>query len=273
MDNRPVGIFDSGSGGLPAAGALRASLPNENIIYLGDLKLFPYGGRSKDELAAAALRNIGFLKTFNVKAILVACGTISANIPQIFSEDSATPVFGVMLPAVKAALSATRTGRIGIAATKRAVASGAFKAALEAERSGLSIISVACPEFAPMTESGHISSDDPLVRKTVREYLEPVAEFGADTLILGCTHYSLLTGAIADLLGPGVRLADAGETAAAELSACLHEKDMLTEQKEPGSDTFYYSGGNPEQFAKFAGMIFKKDIGADMKFTDLTAAG
>ncbi|MCL1828663.1 MAG: glutamate racemase [Oscillospiraceae bacterium] len=269
MDNRPVGVFDSGSGGLPAAGALRERLPNENIIYLGDTGHMPYGGRSKEELIAIARRNTDFLKSFSVKAVLVACGTISASLPEVISADAETPVFGVMYPAVKAALRASKTGRIAVAATERAIASGAFASAIKAERADANVISAACPKFAPMTEAGHFSKDDPFVAETVREYLQPVAEFKADTLILGCTHYSLLKDAIADFLGPGVQQADAGEAAAEELAKFLRERDMLSARLEPGRESFYHTGGGPELFANFAEIFFKRNITADLEYIDL----
>ena len=263
MDNRPIGVFDSGLGGLTAADTLRQKLPRENIIYFGDSGRMPYGGRSREELRTIARQNIAFLRRFDVKAILIACGTISTNVLEEVQASCAVPVFGVLQPAVEATAAATG-GAVGVIATQAATDSGAYVRALLAQDPALRITAVACPKFAPMVEAGHFGRTDPEVVRHVREYLAPIAAAAADTLILGCTHYSLLVPALRDYLGDGVRLVDAGASAADALICRLEAENLLAGQK-CGTET-YYTSGDPDQFAASAALFLGRDIRAQLRY-------
>lgn len=267
MDNRPIGVFDSGLGGLMAMETLRRRLPREDIIFFGDSGRVPYGGRSRKELLTIAHQNIEFLKGFDVKAILIACGTISTNILDVLTREFDIPIFGVLHPAVDSVLDVTETGKVGIIATQAAIDSGAFARELLAKREDLRITSVACPKFAPMVESGHFSKSDAVVTDAVREYLSPIERAGADTLVLGCTHYSLLASAITDFLGRDVWIVDAGERAAAALIDCLDEKDMLTAKTEAGSELLYTSG-DVELFTRSTELFLCRSVAENVRWIE-----
>lgn len=264
MDNRPIGVFDSGLGGLMAADTLRHRLPREEILYFGDSGRMPYGGRTREELFTIARQNIDFLRSFDVKAVLIACGTISTNVLELIRTEYDIPIFGVLSPAVEAALDAT-DGKVGVIATQAATASGAYVRALLARRPELHVTAAACPHFAPMVEAGHFGRTEPEVIEHVRAYLEPIARAGADTLILGCTHYSLLVPAIADYLGGDVWLVDAGAAAADALIQRLAENNLLADRKTAADET-YYTSGDPSRFAAAARLFLGRDIRARMRF-------
>jgi glutamate racemase len=263
MDNRPIGVFDSGLGGLMAADTLRHRLPREEIIYFGDSGRMPYGGRTREELLVIARQNIAFLRQFDVKAVLIACGTISTTVLETVQAECGVPVFGVLQPAAAAALDAT-DGKVGVIATQAATDSGAYVRALTARDPEVHVTAVACPRFAPMVEAGHFGRTDPEVVEHVRDYLEPVVRAGADTLILGCTHYSLLVPAITDYLGRDVWLVDAGAAAADALIQRL-AADGLLANRESAADETYYTSGDPAHFAAAAKLFLGRDIQAGMR--------
>lgn len=268
MDHRPIGVFDSGLGGLTAAGTLRRLLPGEDIIYFGDSGHVPYGTKTRDELFKIARHNIEFLTGFGVKAILIACGTISTNILDALAEEYELPIRGVLHPAAEAAADATKTGVIGIIATPAAIKSGAFAATARLRRGGLKTVSVSCPKFAPLVESGHFGREDPAVTAAVREYLGPVDREDIDTLVLGCTHYSLLVPAISDYLGRDVFIVDAGERAAVSLAARLERDGMLKDGGSAGSagSEVFYTSGDTRLFAKSTELFLRRSVERDVKY-------
>ena len=176
MNNKPIGVFDSGLGGLTAVRELRRIMPNENIIYFGDTGRMPYGGRPKEQIRTIARQNIAFAESFGVKAILAACGTISSNAPDILSAN-ATYAVGVLTPGAQE-LAATGKKRLGVIATKTSIESGAFQAELKGLCPDAEVTALPCPEFVPMIESGHIDADDALVADVVRRTLEPMKNAG-----------------------------------------------------------------------------------------------
>lgn len=178
MNNKPIGVFDSGLGGLTAVRELRRIMPNENIIYFGDTGRMPYGGRPKQQIRTIARQNIAFAESFGVKAILAACGTISSNAPDILAEN-ATYSIGVLTPGARE-LAGTGKKRLGVIATKTSIESGAFQAELKRLCPDAEVTAVPCPEFVPMIESGHISADDALVADVVKRTLEPVKSAGVE---------------------------------------------------------------------------------------------
>ena len=257
MDDRAIGVFDSGLGGLTAVSALTAACPNENIIYFGDTGRMPYGGRTPEELLTMARQNTDFLSAFGVKTILVACGTVSSTVLPEVRAQADVPMFGVIDAAVTEALEATKNSRVGVIATEATVRSGAFGSGLRAGGCK-EVIEVACPKLVPLIEAGHTAPEDSEVRAALEEYLRPIAEAGADTLILGCTHYPLLEDAIRAVLGD-VYLVSSGAAAARALLKALAERDMLSARKTPGVLRCHTSG-DAAAFAETASGLLGRDM-------------
>lgn len=257
MDDRSIGVFDSGLGGLTAVSALTAACPNENIIYFGDTGRMPYGGRTPEELLTMARQNAEFLTGFGVKTILVACGTVSSTVLPEVRARADVPMFGVIDAAVAEALEATENGRVGVIATEATVRSGAFGRGLRAGGC-CELIEVACPKLVPLVEAGHTAPEDSKVRAALEEYLRPVKELGADTLILGCTHYPLLEEAIRNQMGD-VRLVSSGAAAARALLRELQARDMLSARTEAGTLRCHTSG-DAAAFAETASRLLGRDM-------------
>lgn len=249
MNNKPIGVFDSGLGGLTAVRELRRIMPNENIIYFGDTGRMPYGGRPKEQIRTIARQNIAFAESFGVKAILAACGTISSNAPDILSAN-ATYAVGVLTPGAQE-LAATGKKRLGVIATKTSIESGAFQAELKGLCPDAEVTALPCPEFVPMIESGHIDADDALVADVVRRTLEPMKNAGVEALLLGCTHYGIIAEAISRYL-PETVLVAASDASARALCAYLTEHDALSDDR--GSDR-YFTSGSTEDFVNLAPVL------------------
>jgi glutamate racemase len=228
----PIGVFDSGVGGLTVAAALRRRLPDESIVYLGDTARLPYGSKSPETVTQYTRKNIDFLLARGVKAVVVACNTASAlALPHL---EPPVPTWGVVGPGARRAAAATR-GRVGVIATQSTVRSDAYGEALRALRPGVQVESRACPLFVPLVEEGW--HDDPVTEEVARRYLAPllaggIDTGGIDTLVLGCTHYPLLRPLLARVVGPGVALVDSAETVAEEVAAGLAEAGLAA---PPGS--------------------------------------
>lgn len=189
MDQRPVGVFDSGVGGLSAVRELRKLLPSENIIYFGDTSRVPYGGRSPEILLKYARQDVHFLRSFDIKAILVACGTVSTTCLPVLRGENDLPILGVVEPACRRAVQMTKNGRVGLIATAASVRSGAYEKCIAGIDPAVEVIAKACPLFVPLVENGRYRPGDAVIETVAREYLEPLGRTGIDTLILGCTHY------------------------------------------------------------------------------------
>ena len=228
MDNRPVGVFDSGLGGLTAVKELMEVLPGEDIIYFGDTGRVPYGGRSRETIIKYARQDIAFLRRFDIKAVLAACGTVSTNGLEDFAGEYDIPVWGVVDSAARAAVRATRSGRIGIIGTNASVRSGSYVRKITSLMPDAVITQKACPLFVPLVEAGKTGKGDAVLRLVAEEYLEPMKDAGVDTLILGCTHYPLIADTIADIMGASVALVDTGAECARDIAAFLAENDMLS---------------------------------------------
>ena len=225
MDLRPVGIFDSGLGGLTAVKALRALLPEENIIYFADTARVPYGEKTPEELRHIAQQDMDFLKAFNVKAILAACGTISCNTAETID---AYPVkaFGVKDSAVSAMAQIPGNKPLAVIATEASIKSAGYYKAIKKLCPEREIICIACPDFVPLIEGGRSSEDDGELKMAVEKYLRPLKDADAAALLLGCTHYGIISRAIGNYLGPDCRLISAADSAAASLSAYLKENEL-----------------------------------------------
>lgn len=237
-DNRPVGIFDSGLGGLTALAALRELMPEENIVYFADTARNPYGTRAPAELKRMAGENLEFLKRHGVKAIIAACGTMSTNALDVLHAWE-IPVINVLEPSVAAMSSMAGQRPLAVIATDASIRSGNYTAALQNACPGREVIALACQSFVHLCETGHTSPEDPAVREEVSKALSPLREAEPAALLLGCTHFGLMTEAIRAFLGERVAIVSASECAAKALKAYL-EANGLTGGN--GEETLYTSG-------------------------------
>ena len=259
MDARPIGVFDSGLGGLTAVHSLWKILPEENLIYFGDTARVPYGGRSKETILKYARQDVRFLRSFDLKAILIACGTVTTTSLDTLQAENDLPIVGVVEPTCRRALLVTRTKKVGIIATLASIRSGAYEAVLRRLDPEVEVIGKPCPLFVPLVENGRFRRGDVVIETVAREYLEPLKATGIDTLILGCTHYPLLTDVIADVMGPGVTLVSAGEESAFELKRLLKADGLRAEETRQGEAEFYVSD-QPEDFERIASVFLQEDI-------------
>ena len=229
---QPVGVFDSGIGGLTVVAALRRLLPAEDIFYLGDTARVPYGGRSAATIERYSLEISGLLLAEGAKVIVVACNTASALAVPRLQETLRVPVLGVINPGAAAAAAATRNGRVGIIGTKATVRSGAYERALHRLAPAVATHAHACPLLVPLIEEGLL--EDPLTDQHIVRYLQPVLAAGVDTLILGCTHYPLLQPALARLAGPDVCLVDSAHNCALAVRDLLRDADLAAPEDRVG---------------------------------------
>ena len=239
MDNRAIGVFDSGLGGLTAVKELMRLLPGESIVYFGDTGRVPYGTKSNETIIRYTLGDIHFLNTFDLKEIIIACGTASAIALPAVRDKSPVPLTGVTASAARAAVCTTKNGRIGIIGTPGTIRSGAYEALIREQDDSLFTVSQPCPLFVQLAESGW--TDNEVAYLAAQEYLRPVKEAGVDTLILGCTHYPLLARTIARVMGDGVRLINPGAETAREMKRRLTERDMLSRETQEEQYRFFVS--------------------------------
>jgi|SRR5688572_21366563 glutamate racemase len=224
MSNQPIGVFDSGIGGLTVLRELLDQLPGESFVYFGDTARVPYGNKSTDTVRRFSSENVQLLLERGVKMVVVACNTATADaLPQLQSEFE-LPIVGVIEPGVRAAIAATRNNHIGVIGTSGTIRSGAYQKGILALKPDARVHSKACPLFVPLVEEGW--TDTPVTRLVVEEYLKPYTGLHIDTLVLGCTHYPLLKPAIASLLGPSVTLVDSAIETAREVDAVLKKRKL-----------------------------------------------
>ena len=258
MDERPVGVFDSGVGGLTVLHECLVTMPHEDFVYLGDHARLPYGPRPLEEVRAFA-REIGaYLEAQHVKLIVVACNTAtSAALPHL-QEELTVPVVGVLTPEAHAAVQATRNRRVGLLATQGTVDSGRYGELVRALDAGVSLLPVACPRLVPLIEG-----DDPYGEETelaVREYAEPLTTAGVDTVILGCTHYPLIRPVFQRVFGRGVTLVFSAEETAREVSETLARKGIDNDGARRGAYRFL-STGDPEAFREMGRRFLQLPLG------------
>jgi glutamate racemase len=246
----PIGIFDSGVGGLTVARSIIDQLPDEDVIYVGDTGNGPYGPLSIPEVRAHALAIADDLVQRGVKALVIACNTASAACLRDARERYDVPVVEVILPAVRRAVAATRSGRIGVIGTKATISSGAYQDAFAAARD-IEVTAVDCPRFVDFVERGVTSGRQ--VLGLAEAYLEPLQHAEVDTLVLGCTHYPLLSGVIQLVMGPAVTLVSSAEETAKDLLRVLTEQDLLRPHPDqPGAARVFETTGDPEAFTTLA---------------------
>lgn len=270
MDRRPIGVFDSGLGGLTALRELARIMPDEDLVYFGDTGRVPYGGRSREILVKYARQDVAFLRTFNPKAIVIACGTVSTTALDVLREENGIPIFGVVEPAAAAAAQLTKNGRVGLIGTKASIRTEAYERALEGLRPGAAVTARACPLLVSLVENGRFRPGDIVAETVVSEYLAPVKGAGVDTLILGCTHYPLLREIIGAYMGPEVALVDVGEQCARWVKKRL-EWDGLRNGRPGAGRHRYYVSDSTEDFAPLASVFLGEDVAGEVEQIDITA--
>ena len=244
VDERPIGIFDSGAGGLTVLHECLVTLPHEDFVYLGDGARCPYGPRPADELRRFALELASFLARRGVKLIVAACNSATAAALPLLQERIAVPVVGVLAPEAHAAVQATRNRRIGVLATEATVASGRYAEAIRALDAGAAVVSVACPRLVPLIEAGAL---DERLHAAVREYARPLRDANVDTVILGCTHYPLIRPVLERAFGRGTTLVFSAEETAREVAEALARKGIENDPARDGACTFLTTG-SPADF-------------------------
>ncbi len=256
-DDRPIGVFDSGSGGLTVARAVLDSLPGEPLLYVGDTARFPYGPRPLEEIRGYALEIAGYLIGRNVKMLVVACNSIEVAAIEEVTAAAGLPVIGVIDPGVRAAVRATHNGRVGLIGTEATVASGAYERAVARTGHDIRLFSEACPAFVDYVERGDTASAE--LFGIARDYLAPLQAAGVDTLILGCTHYPLLSGLISYVMGPDVRLISSAEETAKDVFATLLREGLRNEDPRPANHEFVCTG-DPALFRRIAEVFLGPSI-------------
>lgn len=257
IHQRPIGVFDSGLGGLTVAKAILKLLPQEDIVYFGDTARVPYGTKSKDSIIRFSLQNADVLMERQVKAVVVACNSSSSYALPALKRHVKVPVLGVIGPGVRKALEMTRSGRVGIVATPATVNSGAYQKQLLKQRPSCKISVQACPLFVPLVEEGWFERG--VTVSVAQEYLRPIQKANVDTLILGCTHYPLLKKTLRGILGPDVFLVDSAQEVALELKSLLEKEGLLNTVRHKSKNFFLVSDG-PEHFRRLAAKFLGCEI-------------
>ena len=255
----PVGVFDSGVGGLTVAREIMRQLPNENIVYFGDTARVPYGSKSKDNIIRYSRQIINFLKTKNVKAIVIACNTASALALDVVREEIDIPIIGVVEPGARAALEITQTKKIGVIGTEGTIRSAMYEKIIQERDPKAGVIGKACPLFVPLVEEGFAKHK--VTQEIIDYYLASFLETDIDSLILGCTHYPLLRSRIREYVGDRITLVNPAYETAMDLKKLLEDSNMENtgEGQEHAAYSFYVSDA-ADKFKQFANSILPYDI-------------
>jgi glutamate racemase len=257
--NRPIGVFDSGIGGLTVLKEIIRCLPSEDIVYFGDTARVPYGTKSPNTVIKFSIENMLFLLRFKVKLIVIACNTSSSYALPVLKNDFKVPVIGVINPGAEEAASVTKRGRIGVIGTSATIQSGAYENAIQDIDPDLKVFSQACPLFVSLVEEGWLN--DKITYDIARKYLVPLKDKNIDTLILGCTHYPLLRDVIKNVMGSRIALIDSARQTADHAKEALAREDLLSRSKKKGGYRFYVSD-EPNKFT-LAGQRF---LGQKIKY-------
>lgn len=256
-----IGLIDSGVGGLTVAKELMRLLPREPLLYLGDTARCPYGPRPAAEVRQFVWELIRFMQSFPLKMLVIACNTATATMLQEAKDRLPIPVIGVIQPGVRAALQSTRTGRIGVIGTEGTINSMAYPRLLHQGAKRVHVVSLACPRLVPLVEKGDL--DSPVAAEAVRESLQPLLDENLDTLILGCTHYPLLSHLIAEVMGPSVELISSAMETAKEVAEVLRARNaFFPEGKAVPEHRFFITGTDVEGFSKIASKWLRHEIHA-----------
>jgi glutamate racemase len=265
-DPRPIGVFDSGVGGLTVARAILDLLPHEPLIYFGDTARSPYGPRPLDEIRTFAREITAYLLDREVKALVVACNSVEVAAIEDLVAEARIPVVGVIEPGVRAAVRTSRNGRIGVIGTEATIRSGAYDRAVG---DLATLASAACPAFVPFVERGDTTSEE--LAATAREYLRPLREVGVDTLILGCTHYPLLSGLLQVVMGPDVVLISSAQETAKDVYAALVGGDLLRPEQRTAPSHEFLCSGDPDAFRALASRFLGPEA-AEVRATSVQPA-
>jgi glutamate racemase len=249
MNDQPIGVFDSGIGGLTVVRALFEALPYERIVYFGDTARVPYGSKTKETVTRFSIQNVRFLLEQKVKMVVVACNTASALSLAELEQRFSIPMIGVISPGAQAVVQATKTERIGVIGTRATIASGAYEQAIREARPKALVYGQACPLFVPLAEEGWCNG--PVAESVAGEYLRPLVESGVDCLLLGCTHYPLLAGVIRKIMGGGVTLVDSATATALATKRLMEEQGLVHPGTGKPRHGFYVSD-RPLKFSEVA---------------------
>lgn len=257
MDNRPIGVFDSGLGGLTVLKEINRYLPSEDTVYFGDTARVPYGQRSKETIMKYTFQAINFLSTKDVKAIVIACNTATARALAEAQEKYDIPIMGVIEAGAKSAVEYTKNKLVGVIGTAATINSNAYNKAIEDMDSSVKVIGRACPLFVPLVEEGWANKD--ISSTAAHMYLDELVDQGIDSLVLGCTHYPILKRTIGEAVGMDIKLINPARETALKLKDILQENNMLNDKNEAANCKYCVSDIN-EQFSKIAGEFLKRDI-------------
>lgn len=264
---KPIGVFDSGIGGLTVVSALRTLLPNESIFYLGDTARVPYGGKSASTVQRYSLEIAAMLLEENAKTVVVACNTASAVALSQLTESVPVTVTGVILPGAQAAVAATRTGHVGVIGTRATIKSGAYERALRSLDSGIRVTARACPLLVPLIEEGWL--EHAITDQIIMQYIGPLVDEGIDTLVLGCTHYPLLRNAVARLLGDSITLVDSAQNCANAVRDLLIRENLCAPETNGGTLQVALTDP-PDSFLRVAREALQLDVG-EVQLRDVTS--
>lgn len=266
-DNRPIGVFDSGIGGMTVVKSIVESMPGESIIYFGDTAHVPYGTRSRRQITEYVLADVRFLTTYDIKAVVIACNTADSVAREAVEKAYPDiPVFGVVDPASRLAAAQTANKKVGVIATNATVKSGAYEEAIAAYDPEVQVLSAACPLLVPLVENGRFQPGDPVVELVLREYLDPLVEQGIDTLVLGCTHYPLLYDSIT-VLYPELHVISSSDAAAAKMLGTLITEDLI--RTESGTERRYFVSDDAEGVDKLARVFMGEELGGTFRQVDV----
>ena len=255
----PVGVFDSGVGGLTVAREISRQLPDENIVYFGDTARVPYGSKSQNTIIRFSEQIIRFLKTKQVKAIVIACNTASALALDAVRDEFDIPVMGVVVPGARAAVEATRNRKVGVVGTDATVQSGMYTRVIHEMAQDITVIEKACPLFVPLVEEGF--KEHIVTREVIEYYLEPMKNTDIDAMILGCTHYPLLRSKIRDYMGDKIQIVNPAYETAMDLKKLLRERDMANDGRQGQHSVYsFYVSDEAEKFRRFANTVMPFDV-------------
>ena len=257
--NAPIGVFDSGVGGLTVAREIMRQLPKEKLVYFGDTARVPYGSKSQTTIIRYTKQIVRFLQTKQVKAIVVACNTASAFALEEVASTLDIPIIGVVKPGAKVAAETTKNGKIGVIGTEGTIDSKIYTRVIHQQNEKAQVLGKACPLFVPLVEEGWIN--DPVTVQVAQRYLAPLIDTGIDTLIMGCTHYPLIRSTIQEVLGEGVQLINPAYETARTLKQLLIEQDLLNKEDGFSKNQYeFYVSDAAEKFMKFADSILPYDV-------------
>ena len=253
----PIGVFDSGVGGLTVAREIMRQLPEENVVYFGDTARVPYGSKSKNNIIRFSRQIIHFLRTKKVKAIVIACNTASALALDTVQKEFDIPIIGVIIPGARAAVSETRNGKIGVLGTEATIKSETYTKVIRSLKADAEVVGKPCPLFVPLVEEGFAKHR--ITEEVIDIYLADMKKTDIDTMILGCTHYPLLRSRIMEYFGDKVHIVNPAYETAMDLKAILKERNIANHSGEPGTYDFYVSDA-AEKFTRFADSILPYDV-------------